>query len=205
MISNFFAFATFLFFWNISPGPMITLVSRNSVKYSFRGGMAIICGILICDSIYLILAFIGVSQFIAQNEQIFHYARMVGGCYIFYIGICILLDSRVKKDYTSRQGVSATFAFKKEMMKGFFTNLSNPFTIVGMTSFILPFFRPEMASSAKLLFAFFIPFSTLYCFGLVTIIFGNPIVRNFVLPKIVWLERIAGAVICYMAFMIVFF
>jgi threonine/homoserine/homoserine lactone efflux protein len=203
MISSFIPFIIFLFFWNVSPGPMVMLVSRNSVKYSFKGGFPIICGILMCDLIYLALAFFGVSEFILKHERIFFYAKILGGCYIFYIGLTILWDSRKIKDYTSNKGVSSKFNFKKEVMKGFFTNLSNPFTIVGMTSFILPFFKPEMTLEAKALFAFLIPFSTLYCFTIVTIIFGNSVIRNLIMPKIIWFERLAGLVICYMAFDII--
>ena len=205
MPSSFIAFIVFLFFWNISPGPMITLVSRNSVKFSFKGGIAIMCGILICDLIYLTLAFAGISEFIVKYEKIFYYAKILGGCYIFYIGLSILWNSRLKHDYTSSSGVSSNFVFTKEVLKGFFTNLSNPFTIVGMTSFILPFFKPEISLSAKILFAFFVPFSTFYCFLGITLIFGNPIIRKIILPKMVWFERCAGVVISYMAVMIIFF
>jgi threonine/homoserine/homoserine lactone efflux protein len=117
----------------------------------------------------------------------------------------ILQDSKNKKDYTSSEGVSANFSFKAEVIKGFLTNLSNPFTIVGMTSFILPFFKPEMSLETKLLFALLVPFSTFYCFSSISLLFGNKITRNFILPKIIWFERVAGVVICYMSLMMVFF
>lgn len=205
MPSNILPFIVFLFFWNISPGPMITLVSRNSVKFSFKGGIAIMCGILLCDAIYLSLAFAGVSQFIAKHETIFYYAKIVGAFYILYIGVSILLNSKNTQDYTSQDGVSKNFFFKKEVVKGFLTNLSNPFTIVGMTSFILPFFSPDLNFSQKSLLAFFIPFSTLYCFLGVTFIFGNPFIRKLILPKMKWFEILAGIIISYMAISIVLF
>jgi threonine/homoserine/homoserine lactone efflux protein len=205
MLTSIFAFLVFLFFWNISPGPMVMLTSRNAVKYSFKGGFAIVCGILICDVIYLSLSFLGISAFIIKYEIVFNYAKIIGGCYIFYIGLNILWDSRKKKDYTSTEGLSSDFNFKREVLKGFLTNLSNPFTIVGMTSFILPFFKPEMSLETRVLFAILVPFSTLYCFCGISLIFGNKISRNFILPKIIWFERIAGVVICYMSIMMIFF
>ena len=184
---------------------MITLVSRNSVKFSFKGGMAIMCGILMCDVIYLSLAFAGVSQFITKYETIFLYAKFFGALYILYIGITILIGSKKQQDYTSKEGTSLKFSFKKEVLKGFLTNLSNPFTIVGMTSFILPFFDPGLNLSQKALFAFFIPFSTIYCFLAVTFIFGNHVVRKIILPKMKWFEIASGLVISYMAVSIMIF
>jgi threonine/homoserine/homoserine lactone efflux protein len=205
MFTEFIPFAVFLFFWNISPGPIVTLISRNSVKYSFKGGFPIILGVMACDAIYLTLAFLGVSEFIASNKTIFEYAKIIGGCYIFYVGITILLESKKNKDYTSANNMPIVYSFKAEFIKGFLTNLSNPFSIVGMTSFILPFFKPEMTLHSKMLFAFIVPFSTLYTFSLVTFVFGNSIIRNIILPKIKWFEILAGIVICYMSVMIVFF
>ena len=197
------SFLIFLFFWNISPGPMVTLLSRNSVKYSFKGGFAIMIGILMCDLIYLILAFLGIASVISKYETIFFYAKILGSFYILYIGASIFLNAKKEKDYTSEAGTAKIFNFKNEVIKGFLTNLSNPLTIVGMASFILPFFKPEMNIGTKMLYAFFIPFSTFYCFGGVTLIFGNPAIRKLILPKIVLFERIAGIVISYMAIMII--
>lgn len=205
MLSVFIPFAIFLFFWNISPGPMVALASRYSVKYSFKGGLAITCGILICDIIYLTLAFLGVSNFIAKNEQIFYYASILGGIYILYIGISIIKEaSKSKEDFTKGKVISH-FNFGKIVWRGFLTNLSNPLTIVGMTSFILPFFKQAVTLEQKFLFAFLIPFSTFYCFMLISFLFGNPIIRKLILSKMMWFERIAGCVICYMAISIIFF
>ena len=204
MLSSLIPFAIFLFFWNISPGPMVTLVSRNSVKYSFKGGIAIMIGILMCDLIYLTLAFFGVAGFIAKNPEIFHWAKIIGGVYIFYIGASIIWESKKNKGYENLEEITGKFVFKKQVIRGFLTNLSNPLTIVGMTSFILPFFKPEMPFETKLIFAFLVPFSTFYCFFGVTTIFANPVIRKLILPKIIWFERIAGLVICYMAFNIIF-
>ncbi len=205
LTSSLFAFLVFLFFWNISPGPIVMLTSRNSAKYGFKGGFAIICGVLLCDTIYLMLAFFGVSKFIESNQTIFQYAKILGGFYIFYVGVMILLDSRKTKDYTSKEGVSSDFKFSKEVVKGFLTDLSNPFTIVGMTSFILPFFKPEMTLDTKMIFLLAIPFSTFYCFAGISLLFGNKISRSFITPKMIWFERLAGIVICYMSIMMIFF
>jgi threonine/homoserine/homoserine lactone efflux protein len=205
MTSSLIAFAVFLFFWNVSPGPMVTLTSRNAAKYSFKGGFAIMCGILLCDIIYLTLAFLGVSEFIAKNEKIFYYAKILGAIYIFYIGASIVWNASKDKGYTSSEGVMKSFSLKKEFVRGFLTNLANPLTIVGMTSFILPFFEPSMPIKTQIIFAALVPFSTFYCFSGVTLIFGNPVIRNFILPRIVWFERVAGSVIIYMSIMIIFF
>ena len=205
MFSTVIPFVIFLFFWNVSPGPMTTLVSRNSVKFSYKGGVSLLCGFLICDAIYLAFAFAGASQFIMKHEMVFHYAKILGGCYIFYIGASILWHSRIKNDYTSGAGVSKTFNFKKEIVKGFFTDLSNPFTIVGMTSFILPFFKPDLPLSSTIVLALCIPICTIFSFLSITFAFGNPIIRKIILPKIVWFERLAGVVIALMAINIIFF
>lgn len=163
-------------------------------------------GILLCDLIYLTLAFLGISEFILKNEKIFYYTKIVGAVYIFYIGVSIVWNSfKNKEDYTSPTSKNKIFNFKKEFIRGFLTNLANPFTIVGMTSVILPFFEPSMSFQTKMLFAFLIPFSTFYCFMGVTFLFGNPVIRKLILPKIVWFERLAGSVIAVMAVMIVFF
>jgi threonine/homoserine/homoserine lactone efflux protein len=155
--------------------------------------------------LYLSGAFLGISEFILKNESLFYYAKMIGAVYIFYIGVSIIWHSKKDKGYTSEDGLMKSFNFKKNLIRGFLTNLANPLTIVGMTSFILPFFKPEMSIEAKLIFAIFIPFSTFYCFGGITLIFGNPVIRKFILPRIVWFERVAGSVIAYMAIMILFF
>jgi len=206
MFSSFWAFALFLFFWTISPGPMVTLTSRYSIKYGIKGGLAMTAGVILSDIIYLFLAFVGIATFISKHEKIFHYATIIGGIYILYIGISIIISAnKTKKDFISEEGFESNFNPMKVFVTGFIATILSPVTIVGMTAFILPFFKPDMALGGKIFFAFLVPFTTFYCFLLISAVFGNKVTRKFVLPKMVWFERIAGAVISYMAIMVIFF
>lgn len=198
---SYFSFVIFLFFWNVSPGPNSTLISRSSIKYGFKGGLSTLIGFLICDSFYLTLSFLGVSEFISKHPLLFYYVKVLGSIYILYIGITIILESFTKKENAlfTESTTSEQFSFKKNFMRGLFTDLSNPFTIVGMTSFIVQFFKPEMLFSQKVLYALTVPALSLICYGIITLMFGNLYVRKIILSKILWFERATGIILSYMA------
>jgi threonine/homoserine/homoserine lactone efflux protein len=205
-MTTYLAFVVFLFFWNLSPGPIVTLISRNSVKYSYKGGFSTILGVVLVDCLYLTLAMLGVSEFIAKHEKFFYYAKMVGAVYIFYIGASIFYYAKQDKGYTNTEtSEKEGFNWKKLTGIGILTDLSNPLTILGMTSFILQFFKTGMPFAEKALYAISVPVLSIACFAIVTFLFGNPLTRKLILPKMVWFERIAGLLLAWMAIMVLFF
>lgn len=201
----YFTFVVFLIFWNLAPGPNVAMVSQIAIKYGLRGGLGVVLGIVVCDVIYLTLAFLGVSEFIARYERIFYYAKMVGGLYILYVGVMTFLEANKSKGYDQDMVAYNGKSFGKSFVRGFLTDLSNPLTIVGMTSFILQFFNPEMQVIEKFIFILTVPILSFVCYFFVVFIFANKVTMNFISPKIIWFERISGIILAYIAIMILFF
>ena len=142
--SHLASYIAFLFVWMVSPGPCFALVARNSMKYGIKSGLWTALGMVICDTIFIFLAVIGVAQFLSLYPKVLNAGKMIGGAYIFYIGVEIFLSTFKKIDSEDYQ-ISSNYenTSKKLFIKGFLTDASNPLLIVGMLAIVLGFMDLE--------------------------------------------------------------
>ena len=141
-------------------------------------------------AVYTILAIVGVGALIQFYPKAFKVFKLIGSCYIIYIGVKMFLSSFVKQEMDIKQAKKATRT--KEYLVGLTTDLANPLTIVGITSIVLGVVKVTSPFSDKIIF-FIITIIASFCYAYTyAFIFGNPVSRKFITPKMNLFEKIAG-------------
>ena len=88
-------------------------------------------------------------------------------------------------------------------MKGFLTDASNPLLIVGMLAIVISFIDLKGGAFHITFYSALIPITTIYVNAMISICFGNHLIRRVIMPYITWFERLAGVLICILAIMMI--
>jgi RhtB (resistance to homoserine/threonine) family protein len=81
------AFAGTVMLGAMSPGPDFAVVVRHSAVEGRRGGMAAAVGIGAGVFVWAGLAALGVAALLAASAMAFTVVKLVGACYLFYLGM----------------------------------------------------------------------------------------------------------------------
>jgi threonine/homoserine/homoserine lactone efflux protein len=102
----------------ISPGPLLTLVISETLKYGKREGLKIAAAPLITD-VPIIVFIMYVMSFFSKNHQLIGGLTLLGACYVIYLGYeNIILKSTIEE---GRGAVR-----KNALVMGVVTNAFNP-------------------------------------------------------------------------------
>jgi threonine/homoserine/homoserine lactone efflux protein len=199
--NHLISYIVFVFLWMVSPGPCFALVARNSVKYGFKAGFWTALGMVLCDSIFIFFAVIGVAEFLSMFPKVLNAGKMIGSAYIFYIGVDIFLTTfrKNKEDFTCGDLKATENQPFTLFRRGFLTDAANPLLIIGMLAIVLSFIDLKGGTGHITLYSVIIPVMTAFVNIMVAICFGNKIIRSVITPFIKWFERFAGVVISLLA------
>jgi len=117
-------------------GPVFFALLQTSVDKGFREGALMAFGIVLSDTICILVAYLGISQFMA-NDFFKTWMGVAGGIILVAFGVFTFFKNTKPKeeqhDLSKRKG---TFRF---IIKGFLLNGINPFVFIywiGIVSFI---------------------------------------------------------------------
>lgn len=109
-------------------GPVFFTLIQNSMEHGFRYAAALAFGILVSDSIYVILTFFGI-KFLADTTYFEMALGYVGGTILVGFGISTLLRKQMSRPNTG--GFEITIQRKRTAFaKGFGVNGVNPFVLL---------------------------------------------------------------------------
>jgi threonine/homoserine/homoserine lactone efflux protein len=118
---------------SFSLGPAFFGLIQTSLRYGYRSGIAMACGIFASDLIYLLLTYFGISNIIMDPK----YAIIVGltgGILLIAYGIAQVFKKTVVQSIDSAGEAAANDPIvptKGAMaLKGFLMNMFNPFVII---------------------------------------------------------------------------
>ncbi|TKV56314.1 LysE family translocator [Nakamurella flava] len=77
----------------LTPGPDVLLVIRHSTRRR-RGGIAVAVGSAAGSIVWAALVAGGLAALLEQSAEAFRLLRIVGGCYLLYLGVRSLLAAR---------------------------------------------------------------------------------------------------------------
>ena len=197
-IHDFGLFLTAAILLNLTPGPDTVYILGRSAAQGREAGIASALGICLGSIFHTCGAALGLSAILATSALAFGAIKLLGGAYLVFLGIKMILDRRKHLSLPSnfrRRAVAAAFR------RGVLTNILNPKVALFFLAFLPQFIDP--ASNIKVL-AFlmlgftFVTTGTLWCLILAWFAsaFSNRLRTNETVAQL--LNRTAGALFVFL-------
>jgi RhtB (resistance to homoserine/threonine) family protein len=197
-IHDFGLFLTAGILLNLTPGPDTAYILGRSIAQGREAGVASALGICAGSIFHTCAATLGLSAILATSAVAFTAIKLLGGAYLMFLGIKMILDRRKQLRLPSnfrRRTTAAAFR------QGVLTNVLNPKVALFFLAFLPQFIDP--ASNAKVL-AFltlgltFVTTGTIWC--LILAWFASAVSDQLLRSKTVgqWLNRAAGALFVFL-------
>lgn len=128
-----------------SPGPAVFLALRNGAAYGLKKACAGVFGNFTAMVLMAISSAIGLSAIILASSTLFLIIKILGGCYLIYLGFKALLAKPMATDQKNigdqfSRNQRKSFSIYKE---AFWVGMGNPKAIVFFTALFPQFIDPS--------------------------------------------------------------
>ncbi|MFN0192633.1 MAG: LysE family translocator [Aestuariivirga sp.] len=137
-MENYIAFCAAATALALVPGPTVTVIVANSLRYGAKAGLLNVAGTQVGFLIWLAIAALGLGTAIALMGVWFDLLRWAGAAYLIWLGIKLL---RSKGDLAV--GAGRTRPAGSFFMQGFIVIITNPKMLVLFGLMIPPFLSKE--------------------------------------------------------------
>jgi len=183
---------------NLTPGPDTVYILGRSIAQGREAGVASALGISVGSIFHTCAAALGLSAILATSALAFGAIKLVGGAYLIFLGIKMILDRRKHLSLPSNFRRRTTRAAFRQ---GVLTNVLNPKVALFFLAFLPQFIDP--ASNIKVL-AFlmlgltFVTTGTVWCLVLAWFAsaFSERLRTNETVTQ--WLNRTTGALFVFL-------
>jgi threonine/homoserine/homoserine lactone efflux protein len=189
------AFAGVSLLLAVTPGPDMAVVTRNALAHGRRGVVLTTSGIALALVIWVTATAVGLSALLRTSGEVLFVLKIVGACYLGYLGVRTLLDSRRRPD-DLLAGTPPAAPAHAVFRQGFLSALSNPKLGIFFVTFLPQFVLPGQAVLPRLLvlgvtFAV-IGWLWMNVYGL----FVTRLREVITTPRVrQWMERVTGVVL----------
>jgi RhtB (resistance to homoserine/threonine) family protein len=143
-IHNFGLFLAAGILLNLTPGPDTAYILGRSIAQGRAAGIASAFGIATGSIFHTCAAALGLSAILATSAWAFSAIKLVGGAYLIFLGIKMLLQRQHRLNLPSNFRRSTAYAAFRQ---GILTNVLNPKVALFFLAFLPQFIDP--GSSAK--------------------------------------------------------
>jgi len=183
---------------NLTPGPDTVYILGRSIAQGREAGIASALGISLGSIFHTCAAALGLSAILATSALAFGTIKLIGGVYLIFLGIKMLLDRRKRLSLpTNFRRRTTTAAFRQ----GILTNILNPKVALFFLAFLPQFIDPasNFKVPAFLMLGFtFVTTGTIWCLILArfTSALSERLRTNETITQ--WLNRTAGALFVFL-------
>ena len=182
----YFIIASFLVV--IVPGPTVSLIIANSLKFGVKAGLLNILGTQIGVLILIFLLALGFEFISPFVDQIIKTVRILGAIYLIILGI-ITFNSKINLNNNQSEKYNKRF-----ILQGLIVILTNPKIFLFLGSFLPQFISLEHSISFQIIYfgLLFVLIATIFdsCYAL---IFGK--FRNLIAKKYLKILNLIGSAI----------
>ena len=127
----------------VSPGSGAVLSMSHGLSYGVRRTTATIVGLQLGLAVILLVAGLGVGAVLTASATAFTVIKVVGACYLLWLGWRQWRAPVVKVDGDAAQSVGEPdLTTRQRVLRGFLTNVTNPKGIVFMAAVLPQFIQP---------------------------------------------------------------
>ncbi|MCB1474041.1 MAG: LysE family translocator [Rhodobiaceae bacterium] len=172
----------------VVPGPTVTVIIANSLRYGTRAGLLNVAGTQAGLAIMLVVLALGLETIVRQMGEIFFWVKLAGAGYLVWLGIKLWRSGGAIIDPEAVATRRTNF-----FLQGFLVILSNPKALFFFGAFIPQFIdasRGSAAVQAMVLAATFMVVATVLD-GAYAVLAGST-GRLFTRERVKLVERISG-------------
>ena len=144
------AFAGISLLLAVTPGPDMAVVTKNALAHGRRGVLLTTSAIGLALVIWVSATAIGLSALLRMSGQLLFALKLVGACYLAYLGIRTLIESRAQPA-DMFAGAPPAAPAHAVFRQGFLSAISNPKLGVFFVTFLPQFVLPGQAILPRLL------------------------------------------------------
>lgn len=177
----------------ITPGPNFFITAQTAVKDSRLAGMFIVLGTCTGTIIWSIAGYFGIASLFIVVPWIYTTLKIVGGIYIIYLGITVLISSG-NPDTDSDIPQERFRTHYLYWRKGLMTNLSNPKTAMFITSLFASVLPKEPTLFMGIVIVALMVGISLLWYSFVVLLFSSRKFSGFYHQMQGWIEGLAGII-----------
>lgn len=130
------------------PGPTILLVLSYSISHGRQAALPLVAGVALGDAVAITLSLIGLGTLLAASAFWFTIIKWLGGLYLVYLGIRLLLDATRSGGVQTARAPGASP--RKLFTSAFVVTALNPKSIVFFIALLPQFISPAHPATPQL-------------------------------------------------------
>ncbi|HKT96877.1 MAG TPA: LysE family translocator, partial [Paraburkholderia sp.] len=140
-ITHFGFFLVAVFLLNVTPGPDTAYIVGRSVAQGRSAGLVSALGISTGCCVHALACAFGLTALLAASATAFTVIKLVGACYLMYLGVRLIFAKKEAPASTtqSASSTSAPRPLRQLFLSGFWTNVLNPKVVLFFVSFFPQF------------------------------------------------------------------
>ena len=139
--ASLIAFAGVSLLLAVTPGPDMAVVTRNALAHGRRGVVLTTSGIALALVVWVIATAVGLSALLRTSAEVLFALKIVGACYLAYLGVRTLIESR-QPPRDLLEGTPPAAPARAVFRQGFLSAMSNPklgvFFVTFLPQWVLP-------------------------------------------------------------------
>ena len=187
-----------------SPGPDFAIILRYAVRHGVKVALAASIGIGLGILIHVAYSLLGIGLLLKTTPWLFQLFSGVAAAYLAYIGVQALRSSKSDPKQDVDQPKIEQISLWQSFRTGLLTNGLNPKSTLFFLALFAVIISPETPNSYKILYGVYMAVATAAWFSLLSFLLTRQKVRDFLLQKGYWFDRIMGLVLLALAMQLLF-
>ena len=171
-------------FWNgilgglmlaILVGPVFFALMQTTIEKGFFHGVFLALGIVMSDTLYFFLCYLGISQ-VVDNPKMEAYLAFGGGIIMVVFGLVYIFKPIASKGVKQRHEEASKTTMAREVVKGFLLNGINPGVLIFWIGIIATISATPSGSTREGMLVF--------ALGILTTVFTTDILKAYLANKL---------------------
>lgn len=176
-----------------SPGPDFILVSQQTLSNGKTSGFMVSIGIALGLSVHIIYSALGLAAVIANSSTALWAIKIIGGCYLVYLGIKGLRAKAVNNvAYLNESKIIKKHSNLKAIVKGFLCNALNPKAPIYFVALFTVVLSPDLPALHLVIYGIWMMILQLLWFSAVVVLLSRPNVNAKFQRFGHWIDRVLG-------------
>jgi len=185
-----------------SPGPDFILVSQQTLANGKKSGFMCSIGIALGLSIHIVYSAFGLAAVIANSAITLWVIKILGGCYLLYLGYKGITAKAAKQTNDSHDKVTK-HSSAKSIGIGFLCNALNPKAPIYFVALFTLVLSPDLPLSHLIIYGLWMMMIQLAWFSTVVLLLSQPSINKRFTRMGHWIDRVLGGAMLFMGIKII--